>query len=84
MLTLSFLCAALLACTACATPSTRAVSAPPGLRVLLTNDDGYLSPGIRAVRKALEADGHDVTLVAPLENRSGSGSRTATLSPIGR
>ena len=64
----------------CATrgPGT-GIAAPRGsLVVLLTNDDGYLSPGIRAVRVALEAAGHDVTMVAPLENRSGSGSSTTT------
>ena len=45
------------------------------LRVLLTNDDGYNSPGIMAVRESLLAAGHEVVLVAPMSNQSGSGMR---------
>jgi 5'-nucleotidase len=56
------------------TTSLLAAEATP-LRLLLTNDDGYSSPGIRAVREALLAAGHDVVLVAPLSNQSGSGMR---------
>ena len=48
------------------------------LRILLTNDDGYDAPGIKAIREALVAAGHDVTLVAPLSNQSGSGIRVTT------
>lgn len=44
------------------------------LNILLTNDDGYQSPLIYAVRGALIASGHNVTLVAPLENQSGAGA----------
>ena len=44
-----------------------------GVSVLLTNDDGYDSPGIRALSTALAGAGYDVTIVAPLEQRSGSG-----------
>ena len=48
------------------------------LRILLTNDDGYDSPGIKIVHESLLAAGHDVTLVAPLSNQSGSGARVTT------
>jgi len=48
------------------------------LRILLTNDDGYDAPGIKAVYKTLVAAGHDVTLIAPLTNQSGSGARITT------
>jgi 5'-nucleotidase len=51
---------------------------PASLRILLTNDDGYDTPGITAVREALIAAGHDVTLVAPLSDQSGSGMRVST------
>lgn len=51
---------------------------PASLRILLTNDDGYDTPGIKAVFGALVAAGHDVTLVAPLTNQSGSGMRVST------
>jgi 5'-nucleotidase len=48
------------------------------LRILLTNDDGYDKPGIKAVHAALVAAGHDVTLIAPLSDQSGSGMRVST------
>jgi 5'/3'-nucleotidase len=44
------------------------------LEILLTNDDGYQSPGIRALYDALKAAGHSVTLVAPESDSSGSSS----------
>ena len=49
------------------------------LKILLTNDDGYLSPGIRAMRQALLDQGHKVFMVAPAENQSGS---SASISPM--
>ena len=45
------------------------------LHVLLTNDDGHTAVGIRAVRTALEAAGHRVTVVAPRDQQSGSSMR---------
>lgn len=42
------------------------------LDILLTNDDGYSAPGIQAMQAALIAAGHQVTMVAPLSNKSGS------------
>ncbi|MBT2480627.1 5'/3'-nucleotidase SurE [Streptomyces sp. ISL-94] len=73
--------AALMLCTpalagtapaAAATPQT----APAGpLRILLTNDDGYNAPGIRKAFDRLTAAGHDVTIVAPLTNQSGTGTK---------
>lgn len=50
------------------------------LRILITNDDGWIGPGgsstplIVALRNALAADGHDVTVVAPATNQSGTGT----------
>ncbi len=43
-------------------------------RILVTNDDGVESPGIRALAAAVAALGHDVFVVAPLDDRSGVGS----------
>jgi 5'-nucleotidase len=57
--------------SAAATPP----SAPTSLRIMLTNDDGYAAPGLAALRDALAAAGHEVTVVAPLVNQSGSGAR---------
>lgn len=47
------------------------------LRILLTNDDGWNAHGIRAVHAALEAAGHQVTIVAPLANQSGASARVS-------
>ncbi len=43
------------------------------LNILLTNDDGYLAPGITALHTALTEAGHNVTLVAPATQQSGKG-----------
>ena len=48
------------------------------MRILIANDDGYLSPGIRALYKAMQGLGH-ATIVAPDRNRSGA-SNSLTLS----
>lgn len=53
-----------------------------GLDILLVNDDGFEAPGIRAVRDALVAAGHRVTIVAPIDNRSGSGMSITTSGTI--
>ena len=42
------------------------------LNVLLTNDDGYGTPGINALHQALTDAGHNVKRVAPARNFSGS------------
>jgi 5'-nucleotidase len=47
------------------------------LRILLSNDDGIESPGLRRLQEALETE-HDVWVVAPDSNRSGS-SHSVTL-----
>lgn len=60
----------------CATQTVAAEISP--LRILLTNDDGYDAPGIKAVREALLRVGHKVTLVAPLKDQSSSGARVTT------
>ena len=41
------------------------------MRVLLTNDDGFSSPGVYLLAKALRNAGHRVFMVAPDSNRSG-------------
>jgi 5'/3'-nucleotidase SurE len=55
---------------AAAEPAALCSSGP--LEILLTNDDGYQSIGIRALRTQLKAAGHHVTLAAPDHNASGS------------
>jgi len=41
------------------------------MKILLTNDDGISSPGIRLLAASLRSAGHRVFLVAPDQNRSG-------------
>jgi 5'-nucleotidase len=58
-------------------PATTTTAAPVVLRVLVSNDDGVTGPGLDALVEALlELDDIEVTVVAPLENRSGTGSST--------
>lgn len=42
------------------------------LRILLTNDDGFESPGIKAMRTALTSAGHNVYVIAPATQQSGA------------
>jgi 5'-nucleotidase len=49
------------------------------MRILVTNDDGVESPGIKALAAALVADGHDVTVFAPMTDRSGAGAAIGKL-----
>ena len=70
---------ALFACLAVALPSGAAAQR---LDILLTNDDGFRAPGLVALRDALLAAGHDVTVVAPLDDRSGSGAAVTTTGTI--
>jgi 5'-nucleotidase len=53
------------------------------MRILVTNDDGVQSPGIRALAAALAHDGHDVFVVAPTDDRSGSGAAVGKLYNVG-
>ncbi|HSY25614.1 MAG TPA: 5'/3'-nucleotidase SurE [Polyangiaceae bacterium] len=50
--------------------------------VLLSNDDGHRSPGIRAMRDALRAAGADVVLVAPAYEQSASSHSLSLRRPL--
>ena len=50
-------------------------------KILVTNDDGYASPGIVALAEALRELG-DVTVVAPDEDNSGVGHQVSIKSPV--
>jgi 5'-nucleotidase len=52
------------------------------MRILLTNDDGVASPGLRLLERALAPE-HEVWVVAPDSNRSGS-SHSITLGTPSR
>lgn len=53
--------------------SSSTAPAADTLDILVTNDDGYSAEGIDAVVVALVDAGHEVTVVAPLEQQSGTG-----------
>ena len=49
------------------------------MNILLTNDDGVDSNITLSLLKALEEDGHNVTLIAPSKDKSGQG---AAITPV--
>jgi len=51
------------------------------MRVLITNDDGWQSEGIRALAGAIAGHGHDAIVVAPTSDRSGA---SASVGPLHR
>ncbi|MBV1932014.1 MAG: hypothetical protein KUG71_09885 [Porticoccaceae bacterium] len=53
----------------------------PALNILLTNDDGFDKPGIRALHRVFKQAGHRVVLAAPEKNASGS-STSVTFAAI--
>lgn len=61
---------------------TSSAASAQSLDIVLTNDDGYEAPGLLITRDALVAAGHSVTIVAPLDDRSGSGSSITTRGTI--
>ncbi len=51
------------------------------MHILISNDDGYLAPGIAALAEALSQDAH-VTVVAPDRDRSGASNSLTLDNPI--
>ena len=51
------------------------------MRILLSNDDGYRAPGLKALADALAGAG-DLTVVAPEANRSGASNSLTLESPL--
>lgn len=51
------------------------------MRILISNDDGYLAPGINALAEAL-ASFADITVVAPDSNRSGASNSLSLDRPL--
>jgi 5'-nucleotidase len=49
------------------------------VKILVTNDDGVDAPGIRVLAGSLARAGHDVLVVAPTDDRSGSGAAIGRL-----
>lgn len=51
------------------------------MRVLITNDDGVDSPGIRELARQIERAGYEVVVVAPDHDASGTGASLGRISP---
>ena len=52
------------------------------MHILLVNDDGIRSPGLRTLAQALKGAGHGVTVVAPDRQRSAVGNGITTRDPL--
>ncbi|MDI2130269.1 5'/3'-nucleotidase SurE [Yinghuangia seranimata] len=57
-----------------ASAADAAPPAPRRLNILISNDDGYQFPFIRALQGALKAAGHNAVIVAPDTDQSGKGT----------
>jgi 5'-nucleotidase len=53
-----------------------------GLRIFLTNDDGWASANIREFYRVLKGAGHDVLMVAPVVDNSGQGGRSVFTTSV--
>ena len=51
------------------------------MRILLSNDDGYTAPGIRMLHAVLSQQ-HEVTIVAPDQDRSGASNSLTLDRPL--
>lgn len=52
------------------------------MRILLTNDDGFSAPGLGTLWEVLDSLGHEVWVLAPLYNQSGSSMRVTGSSDV--
>ena len=51
------------------------------MRILVTNDDGIDAPGVQELARQIERAGHDVVVVAPDHNASGTGASLGAMGP---
>lgn len=51
------------------------------MRILISNDDGFLAPGLATLAKALETIA-EITVVAPDRNRSGASNSLTLVNPL--
>jgi 5'-nucleotidase len=51
------------------------------MKILLSNDDGFLAPGLNCLAKALSKIA-EVTVVAPDRNRSGASNSLTLVNPL--
>ena len=55
-----------------------------GTRILVTNDDGIDSPGLRHLARAAAREGHDVVVAAPVAESSGSSAAMTAVEEHGK
>jgi 5'-nucleotidase len=55
-----------------------------GMRILVTNDDGIDSPGLRHLARAAAREGHDVVVAAPVTEASGSSAAMTAIEEHGK
>jgi len=55
-----------------------------GTRILVTNDDGIDSPGLRHLARAAAREGHDVVVAAPVTEASGSSAAMTAIEENGK
>ncbi len=69
--------------TLCVSLCAVATSAAEGqLSIMVTNDDGIEAPGLEILAAALTVAGHEVAVVAPRSNQSGSGTSLTSAGSI--
>ena len=51
------------------------------MRILLSNDDGYLAPGLKCLAEAVDQIA-EITVVAPDRNRSGASNSLTLATPL--
>ena len=52
------------------------------MKILISNDDGIFAPGVRTLTSAIAGAGHQVTVVCPDRERSGTGHAITINQPI--
>ncbi len=52
------------------------------MKILLTNDDGYDAPGITVLAEELKKNGHDIIIVAPLNQQSAKSHSISLFKPM--
>ena len=57
--------------------ATTFASTALGLNILMNNDDGFASANMREFKRLLVVEGHNVVIVAPVDNESGQGGRSS-------
>ncbi|VAX04600.1 5'-nucleotidase SurE [hydrothermal vent metagenome] len=58
------------------------MSEPLSTRILITNDDGYVSPGLKLLEGMARSISDDVWIVAPEEEQSGKGHSLSLHEPV--